>query len=206
MRTSTCLLSLLLAVFLLAAKSDGQPPVGPAQQAIARIEAQGGRVYRDPQPEVDIVAWRAATDAELPLLAALPRLRVLDLDGSAVTDAGLEHLLKLPQLQEVSLRQTRVTAVAAATFKDRHPGVYRVELSPGFQPLKLLIAVVLLIPLLFGGWLISITRRKRAVLSPYLYARGMAWGVAIIAVTALLLVVAIAQACGIALNVANLFG
>jgi hypothetical protein len=206
MRISTCVLSLLSKVFLLVAMLQGQPPVDPAQQTIDWIEAQGGRVYRGPQQEVDIVAWRAATDTELPLLVALPQLRVLDLDGSAVTDVGLEHLLKLPQLQEVSLRQTRVTAGAAAAFKDRHPGVYRVELSPGFQPLKLLFCAILVLPLLFGGWLIRITQRKQAVLSPQLYARGLAWGVAIVVGTALLLAVAIAQACGIALNVANLFG
>ena len=123
-----------------------------------------------------------------------------------ITDAGLEHLLNLPNLEEVSLRGTRVTKAAATDFKDRHPGVYHVELSPGFQPLQLAFAAVMFVPLLFGCWLIRMTRRKRAFLSPRMYARGLVWGGVLIAGAILLMLVAIIQSLGIDFHIADLFG
>jgi len=178
------------------------------QQALASIERLGGSVYRDTNNEVDIVSLEGtgATDSDLALLEVFPKLRVLDLDGTAITDAGLQQLLKLPALEEVSLKKTKVTKAAALEFKEQHPGVYHVDLSPGIRPAKALLAGIFLIPILFGSWLILLTQRKKAVLSTRLYARGVGIGWLLIVVSLILMTVAIMQSMGIEFHLADLFG
>ncbi|WP_425617600.1 hypothetical protein NA78x_001281 [Anatilimnocola sp. NA78] len=179
-----------------------------AESAVAEIESLGGRVYRRPDGQVDIVSLRGdkVGDEELDLLQFLPTARVLDLDGSRVTNAGLDRLLKAPQLEEVSLRGTAVTRAAAEDFKERHPGVYRVTVSAGFKPAMFVFAASMLIPIGCGCWLIWITHRKREVLQPWLYYRGMLWGLLLIAFFALVMFVAVLQAIGIEFRIADLFG
>jgi hypothetical protein len=190
------------------AECRGQLVEPAAQQAISTIEELGGRIYRGANQQPDIIALtgRQVTDAHLPMLQSLPTVRVLDLDNSAVTDAGLKHLLALPVLEEVSLRGTHVTRAAAASSKEHHPAVYRVELSPGFQPSRLVFAAVMLVPLLLGCWLIRVARRKRAFVSPRIYARGLVWGGILVAGAILLMLVAIIQSLGIDFHLADLFG
>jgi hypothetical protein len=62
----------------------------------------------------------AITDASLPVLAALPALRVLKLDGTAITDQGFrDHLLKKESLLELDLeRMDRVKGVKAQTLRE----------------------------------------------------------------------------------------
>lgn len=196
------------AAWSVSAAVHGQAPDRRAQEAIAEIEAIGGRVYRTPDNQVDIVVLTGekVTDAHLELLQSLPTVRQLDLDGSRVTDAGLEHLMKLTNLQEVSLRRTPVTSAAAAAFKNRHPGVYHVNVSSAARPDRLVFAAVMLIPLGFGLWLMGTTRRKRPVLSTRHYARGIAWGMLLVVASGLLILVAIAQSMGIEFHLADLFG
>lgn len=186
----------------------GQAPDGGAQDAIARIKAVGGRVYSTPDHKVDIVALTVnkIADVHLELLQAIPTVRKLDLDGSRITDAGLEHLLKLPNLQEVSLRRTSVSSVSVAAFKNRHPGVYHVDVSSAARPAKLVFAAVMLIPLGFGIWLIGITRRKRSVLATPHYVRGIAWGLVLVVASGLMVLAAIAQSVGIEFHLSELFG
>lgn len=202
-----CLIGVAAACFAVA-PAWGQTPDPGAQQAIAQIEAIGGRVYRSAKGEADIVAIQGqqVTDAHLDLLQALPTVRILDLDGSQVTDAGLERLLLLPRLEEVSLRHTAVTSAAAASFKDRHPGVYRVELSKRWRPERLAFAAVTLIPLGIGVWLISAAQQKRHVLTSRLYSRAVMWGAILAVGSLLLLVVAILQAVGIDFRLADFGG
>lgn len=203
----------LAGILLAAACSPGttafaQAPELQAQEAIAAIEAKGGRVYKTPDNVVDIVALSGEnfTDADLELLQAFPSLRQLDLDGSRVTDAGLEHLMKLPDLQEVSFLRTAVAAEAAAAFKDRHPGVYHVAVSPATRPQRLFYAGTMLLPLGFGLWLMRATMKKREVLAARLYARGIACGLLLVVASGLMIVVSLVQAMGIDFHIADMFG
>ncbi|QDU25225.1 hypothetical protein ETAA8_02880 [Anatilimnocola aggregata] len=198
----------LLVVACQASAVCGQAFNPGAQQAIAEIEALGGKVYPLPNGDADIVAMtgRKFGDEHLDLLLAISTVRRLNLDGSRVSDAGLEKLLKLPKLEEVSLLRTAVTQGAADALKDQHPGVYSVALSAGTRPAMFGVAAALLIPFGFGLWLISLTRKKRAVLAPALYLRGMLWGFAVMAICTLMIVVALLQAMGIEFRLADLFG
>ena len=198
-----------LALFGSSASSLFAQVADPAaESAVAEIESLGGRVYRRPDGQVDIVSLKGVNiaDEDLDLLQFLPTARVLDLDGSRVTAAGLDRLLKAPKLEEVSLRGTAVTRAEAERFKERHPGVYLVTVSAGFKPAMFGFAASLLIPIGFGCWLIWLTHRKREVLQPRLYYRGMVWGAVLIAFCALALFVAVLQGVGIEFRLADLFG
>jgi hypothetical protein len=84
------------------------------EQLVEAIKAAGGSVAIDPVAPthpvlgVDLHHTRV-TDAELALLAALPRLRSLTLSGTAVTDASLNTVAGLSGLQTLLLNETRVT-------------------------------------------------------------------------------------------------
>lgn len=201
----------ILVVFVFASASAvarGQVPDDGVEAAVAKIEALGGRVYRTPDDQVDIVVLQGpqVTDATLPMLAALPTLRSLDLDHSQVTDEGLKQLLALGQLEEVSLRRTRVTPAGAAAFKEQHPRVFHVVTSPGLRPVQLIFAALMLFLMVLGLWLFRATSKKRAVLSPQLYVRGLGWGLFLVVAGGVLMLVAIAQGLGWDINLANLFG
>jgi hypothetical protein len=203
MKVQRAIVAVVIAKFAASAAAQG-----PEQEAIARIESLGGRVYRNANQQVDVVSLSGtkAGDDDLRRLQALPSLRSLDLDRTQVTDAGLAHLLALPNLEEVSLRGTRVTDAAAQGLKDRHPKIYRVEVSPGFQPGKLAFAAVLALPVLLGIWLINATRKKQSVLPARVYARARGVGWLLVLGSALLMVIAVLQALGFGVNIANLFG
>jgi hypothetical protein len=50
-----------------------------------------------------------ADDTDLPNLAVLTDVEILDLDGAHITDAGMEHLGVLTQLEDLSLAGTQIT-------------------------------------------------------------------------------------------------
>lgn len=64
-------------------------------------DAQAGRVFKSGKYKL--------TDAGLVHLKALKKLRVLDLEDTAVTDGALVHLLSLKTLRMLNLRGTQVT-------------------------------------------------------------------------------------------------
>jgi hypothetical protein len=192
-----------------AAWVDAQVPIRPAHEAVASIEALGGRVYRTSDGLVDIVDLKGAmvTDDHLVLLQSLPSVRRLNLDGSRVTDDGLKQLLNLPNLEEVSLRHTPVTPAAAKALKDRHPKIYFVEVDRTGLRFERLALVVIMIPVgLWGAWLIRITRKKRSILPPRLYARGLIWGSLLMVAFVALLTIAIVQTLGFDFHLADLLG
>lgn len=59
--------------------------------------------------ELDLSGSKSLTDEGVLQLARLPRLRTLDLSGTAVTDRGLQVLGHLPELETVSLAMTAIT-------------------------------------------------------------------------------------------------
>lgn len=168
-----------VTVFCLHATVHAQIPLRPAHEVIAEIEGLGGRIYRTPEGQADIVDMRGkqVTDAHLSMLQSLPTMRILNIDASSVTADGLEVLLKLPNLEGVSLRRTQVSPAAATALKKRHPKVYRVDVdSPGGH-VELLVLLVILMPMgLLGAWLIRASQKKRTILSSPLYARAMVMG------------------------------
>ena len=58
---------------------------------------------------LDLDSSKGVTDDGLSHLARLPRLRHLNLAGTAITDRGLEVLRRLPSLESIVLSGTRVT-------------------------------------------------------------------------------------------------
>ena len=78
-------------------------------------------------------------DGELAILATLPQLEVLILNGATVTDAGLVHLEKLPLLRWVQLDRTQVTDAGMARLQRALPnavitGWPRIPSSPPLAP------------------------------------------------------------------------
>lgn len=201
----------IAAVIVLAcvARLDAQVPLLPAHEAIAVIEFIGGRVYRNSEGHADIVDLTGSkvSDEHLVLLQSLPTVRVLNLDGSRVTEGGLEQLLKLPDLEEVSLRGTSVSLAAATALKDRHPKVFVVQMDRKGLSLERLAVLVMSLPMgLLGIWLIRLTAKKRSVLSPRLYARGMIWGILLVVASVVVSAVSIVQSLGVDFHLSDLFG
>ena len=101
---------------------------------VAQIEALEGRVVYDrPQAEQGPPIIRAlisddafhyvkhvylnskpVTDADLPLLAGLPRLNAVSLLGAKITDAGMDHLAASSKLRVLTLIDTNVTTAGLA--------------------------------------------------------------------------------------------
>lgn len=90
------------------------PQWSPIDQAIAAIEAGGGRVFspaRGPTVgSVDVVLsfYAQWPDSLLANAAALPRVRSLNLSRSAVSDAGLAAVQGMSGLEELGLSRTQV--------------------------------------------------------------------------------------------------
>jgi YHS domain-containing protein/mono/diheme cytochrome c family protein len=62
------------------------------------------------------VARAAVTDRSMDLIGALPRLRRLNLTGTAITDAGLEKLHAHPAIEELVVTQTQVSDLSYDLF------------------------------------------------------------------------------------------
>lgn len=76
-----------------------------ALDAISRVETI---------TNLDLAGSQALTDEGVRHLARMPRLRHLDLRGTAITDVGLAVLRELPALESVVLAQTRITDAGVA--------------------------------------------------------------------------------------------
>jgi len=95
-----------------------------AQQEVAGLHAEGqmtDEVLDDVSRvehlmALDLSGSKSLTDAGVRHLARLPRLRHVDLGGTAITDAGLDVLRGLPDLESVSLWGTRVSDAAIANL------------------------------------------------------------------------------------------
>ena len=61
------------------------------------------------------------TDATLPVLDHLPRLRELTLNDSSITDDGLATLARLPALETLRIARTRITPEGLRRFLDAPP-------------------------------------------------------------------------------------
>jgi hypothetical protein len=94
-----------------------------SDQAVAAIQAAGGRVERDdkaPEKPVTVVnfATQPVEDATLACLKGLDKLQKLTLNNTKVTDAGLEQLKGLSSLQKLYLVDTQVTDAGLAHVKE----------------------------------------------------------------------------------------
>jgi hypothetical protein len=92
-------------------------------KAVEALRAAGAEVVEDesdperPAVRVDFTGDKATDEAVKPL-AALVRLRRLNLRESRVTDAGLAHVKGLFKLQKLYLYDTRVGDAGLARLKD----------------------------------------------------------------------------------------
>jgi Leucine-rich repeat (LRR) protein len=97
-----------------------------ASQPAARLCADGqmtddilagvGRI--DAITDLDLSGSRGVTDDGLRHLVRLPRLKRLDLSGTAITDRGLAVLRELPALESIALSMTHITDDGAAVLAD----------------------------------------------------------------------------------------
>lgn len=87
-------------------------PLASLQLRPSQVEFRRGFLHRLELHDVDI------TNNSLKLLASVPELEVLDLEGSGVTDAGMKHLLAVTNLSELWLGETAVTTKALKTLVD----------------------------------------------------------------------------------------
>lgn len=88
------------------------PSAGEAK-ALAALQALGAQVERDGKtpgkPVVGLVLFGGRiTDAEMRLVAELPGLRSLHLEGTQVADAGLAPLAGLKKLRKLLLNAARI--------------------------------------------------------------------------------------------------
>jgi hypothetical protein len=84
------------------------------------IERAGGAVTRDPDGQPVAVDLRAswATDSDMPLLAQMKQLRILDLSLTRISDRGLRALKTAPAIEELNLYfAEQITDEGAATVK-----------------------------------------------------------------------------------------
>lgn len=92
------------------------------QDAAAKLKAKGAGVMQlaadSDALAVNLgMAGKAAGDAELALVKALPKVAELDLRGTAVTDAGLANIAGLTNLTRLHLERTGVTDEGLAHLK-----------------------------------------------------------------------------------------
>jgi len=79
------------------------------------------------------------SDETLELLLAMPQLRELTLNDSAITDAGLATLARLPALEALRIARTRVTAEGLERFLENPPETLRmIDVSGNGIPTKIL--------------------------------------------------------------------
>lgn len=106
-------------------RSSGSPSL------VKRVQGAGGANvhYVILNPRFVRMGERAdkITDACTADLAALTKLRVLDLRGTAITDAGLSRLDNLPELELLLVTGTPITDAGVQEFEELHPNceVYR---------------------------------------------------------------------------------
>jgi len=82
-------------------------------QAVTELERLGAKLRRSKKGSVLIVDFRkcgaTVTDDTISLIAKLPKLRELYLEGASVTDEGVAVLATLDQLSTLDLQRTVVT-------------------------------------------------------------------------------------------------
>lgn len=132
------ILSGLLAAVLLLVLALWMPQI-PRQQAIQRVQAQGGTVYFEgevPEWLYPLVGDRfnrlhdayqidldntGADDRIMPYLTTLKEASTVWLNSAAVTDAGLVHLLQFPSITSLDLGDTQVTEAGLLPLLEQHP-------------------------------------------------------------------------------------
>ena len=102
---------------------DPRPSRFTARRASLRRRADDGRHPRQRRAietitDLDLSGSQAVTDDGLRHLVRLPRLRRLDLTGTAITDRGLAVLRELPALESIAVAMTHVTDDGAAVLAD----------------------------------------------------------------------------------------
>ena len=113
------------------------------QQAIAVIEQNGGRVFRNNEGVVERVYLTspAVGDVQLALIAPhLPYLRgmkELDIVGRQITDEGLRSLKNLDPVKELYIFDTNASVAAIDAVKRRFPHVTVKEVAPSLPASKL---------------------------------------------------------------------
>ena len=113
------------------------------QQAIAVIEQNGGRIFRNNEGVVERVYLTspAVGDAQLariaPHLPYLRGLKELDIVGRQITDVGLRSLKNLDPVKELYIFDTNASVAAIDEVKQRFPHVTVKEIAPSLPASKL---------------------------------------------------------------------
>lgn len=103
--------ALILAVGVMGCGHRGNPQEAAAVAAIERLAGTVEYDEKSPDKPVQKVYLNgtATTDADLAVLAKLPKLRNLFLGQTKITDAGLEHLKGRTSLVTLSLNSTDIS-------------------------------------------------------------------------------------------------
>ena len=107
--------ALVVAVAAMASWADAAPLPAEAK-AVALVEARGGAIAYDDSGHVKGVdlAERPATDADLAVLAELPKLAALEVWGAEISDAGMAAVARMAGLKQLALENTDITDAGAA--------------------------------------------------------------------------------------------
>ena len=108
----------LVALAAWSSTARGLEPLPAEAAAVAAVQARGGDVAYDAAGHVAKIdlANRPASDADLRLIAALPKLRTLEAWGAEITDRGIEALASSPVLEQLVLENTDITDVGAKSL------------------------------------------------------------------------------------------
>jgi hypothetical protein len=106
--------------FGMTAWADAAPLPAEAK-AVALVEARGGSIAYDDAGHVKAVdlAERPATDADLAVLAELPKLAGLEVWGAEISDSGMAAVARMAGLTQLALENTDVTDAGAAEIARR---------------------------------------------------------------------------------------
>jgi hypothetical protein len=104
----------LIGVLLLLSSAPAMAQPESAQEAVAAVEAAGGRVMKiaantDDQEVQFYLSDKDVTDEALVHVPHVANVAWLNLRGTKITDAGLIHLKGLERLARLHLEKTQVT-------------------------------------------------------------------------------------------------
>src|SRR4029453_9437367 len=94
---------------VIAIEGPARGPADEESQIVRRLEALGGRIFKNGERVVEVKLDRTqVTDEDLKLVAVLSEVTDLSLEQTQVGDTGMSHLKALAKLEWLNLFGTQV--------------------------------------------------------------------------------------------------